>query len=254
MITGQPHCIQQYNVPIPQNDEYQKHDEAVFSMWQHFVATCMITGDEYNTDRADINVKNFLNEEIYENLQTGMPRLDVFYSISNDLFVDAAAASPAPKKDPEAHTPSAPVLEPATEGQMQEFIEFLEEVDGTPEIDYQCHFEPISWAPLLQPYTPLPKKVSEEDKCRFTESPTDIASRLSPATLGATSSHEAAVLEGGVLQFVGPLLPLQDKEKRLKASELTRKIQECLYSLAELDEDVTMPGLADFLNMNNSLL
>ena len=36
----QPHVIQRYGVPCPQNNQYRRHDEAVYSMWMHFVTFC----------------------------------------------------------------------------------------------------------------------------------------------------------------------------------------------------------------------
>lgn len=37
---GQPHVVQRYSVPAPQHDQFKKHDQAVYSMWQHFVTAC----------------------------------------------------------------------------------------------------------------------------------------------------------------------------------------------------------------------
>lgn len=37
---GQPIVIQPYHVPTPKSDQYQLHDEAVFSMWNHFTSYC----------------------------------------------------------------------------------------------------------------------------------------------------------------------------------------------------------------------
>ena len=39
-MNRQPHVIQRYNVPSPQNDQFRRHDQAVYSMWQHFVTAC----------------------------------------------------------------------------------------------------------------------------------------------------------------------------------------------------------------------
>lgn len=37
----QPHTVQPYCVPVPQNDQYHMHDAAVYSMWMHFVDFCL---------------------------------------------------------------------------------------------------------------------------------------------------------------------------------------------------------------------
>lgn len=37
----QPHTVQPYCVPVPQQDQYHLHDAAVYSMWMHFVDFCL---------------------------------------------------------------------------------------------------------------------------------------------------------------------------------------------------------------------
>ncbi len=37
---GQPSVVQEYNLPPPQCDQYQRHDEAIYSLWMHFVDFC----------------------------------------------------------------------------------------------------------------------------------------------------------------------------------------------------------------------
>ena len=36
-----PAVFQEYNVPYPQNDIYQRHDETIYSVWMHFVMFCV---------------------------------------------------------------------------------------------------------------------------------------------------------------------------------------------------------------------
>ena len=36
-----PAVFQEYNVPFPQNDIYQRHDETIYSVWMHFVMFCV---------------------------------------------------------------------------------------------------------------------------------------------------------------------------------------------------------------------
>lgn len=40
---AQPHTVQPYCVPVPQQDQYRLHDAAVYSMWMHFVDFCLAT-------------------------------------------------------------------------------------------------------------------------------------------------------------------------------------------------------------------
>ena len=37
-----PHVIQRYGVPAPQDDQYRRHDQAVYSMWMTFVSFCSL--------------------------------------------------------------------------------------------------------------------------------------------------------------------------------------------------------------------
>ena len=47
----QPHVIQRYHVPSPQNNQYRRHDEAVYSMWMHFVIYCSLDPESINSHR-----------------------------------------------------------------------------------------------------------------------------------------------------------------------------------------------------------
>ena len=47
----QPHVIQRYHVPSPQNDQYCRHDQAVYSMWMHFAIFCSMELDNANSHR-----------------------------------------------------------------------------------------------------------------------------------------------------------------------------------------------------------
>ena len=48
---NQPHVIQRYHVPSPQNNQYRRHDEAVYSMWMHFVIYCSLDPESINSHR-----------------------------------------------------------------------------------------------------------------------------------------------------------------------------------------------------------
>lgn len=76
---GQPHVIQAYSVPQPQNDQYQDHDRAVFSMWMHFVDSCLANQDSKSgaSMSACYSAPNTLL-----NRYTNMKRLPVFLSLS----------------------------------------------------------------------------------------------------------------------------------------------------------------------------
>ena len=49
----QPHVIQRYHVPSPKNDQYCRHDQALYSMWMHFVIYCSMDLETSNSHRHD---------------------------------------------------------------------------------------------------------------------------------------------------------------------------------------------------------
>lgn len=78
--SGQPHVIQPYNVPPPQNDVYQAHDRAVFSMWMHFVDSCM-ANQETKVGPNGVPAC-FMAPDVPINRYTNMRRLPVFVALS----------------------------------------------------------------------------------------------------------------------------------------------------------------------------
>ena len=53
-FTNQPQVAQRYSVPIPEDDQYFHHDQAVYSIWMHFVTYCLET-DRSNNDSFKSN-------------------------------------------------------------------------------------------------------------------------------------------------------------------------------------------------------
>lgn len=78
----QPHVIQPYVVPPPQNDQYRRHDEAVHSMWMHFVDFCMATAESQHVQNAD-SAPCFAAPDLPVNAYTKQPRLPVFRALSS---------------------------------------------------------------------------------------------------------------------------------------------------------------------------
>lgn len=66
MYSNQPHVVQQYNVPHPKF----KHEEAIYSIWMHFVEFCHLTSLSERSSKSDINK------------YTRRKRLHVFVSLS----------------------------------------------------------------------------------------------------------------------------------------------------------------------------
>lgn len=81
--------VQEYNVPHPQQDRYRRHDQAVFSLWMHFVELCskMYAQErQANFSRAAIQSATSMNEsnEVVKliNNYTQEERLFVFIELS----------------------------------------------------------------------------------------------------------------------------------------------------------------------------
>ncbi len=81
-MNRQPHVIQPYSVPLPQADQYQKHDATVYSMWMHFVDFCLATSDSNNARHAD-SAPCFAAPNVPINAYTGEARLKFFQFLSS---------------------------------------------------------------------------------------------------------------------------------------------------------------------------
>lgn len=77
----QPHVIQNYVVPPPQNDQYRRHDECVFSIWMHFVDLCLAVTESGNIQNADA-APCYAAPDLPVNAYTKQPRLAVFRLLS----------------------------------------------------------------------------------------------------------------------------------------------------------------------------
>jgi hypothetical protein len=79
----QPLVIQHYTVPPPRNDSFQQHDEAVFSMWMHFVDFCTACIETSRTARIVDCSPCFLAPDVMMNMYTRKQRLSVFRMLSS---------------------------------------------------------------------------------------------------------------------------------------------------------------------------
>eukprot|EP00401_Gymnodinium_catenatum_P078712 CAMPEP_0117483218 /NCGR_PEP_ID=MMETSP0784-20121206/13824_1 /TAXON_ID=39447 /ORGANISM="" /LENGTH=321 /DNA_ID=CAMNT_0005277743 /DNA_START=13 /DNA_END=978 /DNA_ORIENTATION=- len=80
----QPHVIQSYSVPLPQNDQYRRHDGAVYSMWMHFVDFCQANNEMHCAPYADA-AACYSAPDAPINSYTGLPRLSVFTRLSRGI-------------------------------------------------------------------------------------------------------------------------------------------------------------------------
>lgn len=81
-MNRQPHVIQPYSVPLPQQDQYHKHDATVYSMWMHFVDFCLATSDSINVRHAD-SAPCYAAPNAPINAYTGEARLKFFQFLSS---------------------------------------------------------------------------------------------------------------------------------------------------------------------------
>jgi len=50
--SSKPHVMQHYSVPSPKDDEYRLHDQAIYSMWMHFVTLTAMESEESGHQRG----------------------------------------------------------------------------------------------------------------------------------------------------------------------------------------------------------
>lgn len=77
----QPDVIQPYNVPPPQKDEFHRHDLAAYSIWMHFVDSCLAITESANCVDAD-KAPCFSAPDLPFNSHTELPRLPIFRALS----------------------------------------------------------------------------------------------------------------------------------------------------------------------------
>ena len=86
----QPHVIQPYNVPAPMNDQYARHDQAVYSMWMHFVDFCVANSESVNVNASNADqAPVFSAPDTPVNAYTSLFRLPFFRDLSNGSSIAA---------------------------------------------------------------------------------------------------------------------------------------------------------------------
>ena len=82
-VNQQPHVIQDYQVPYPQSNQYYKHDCALYSMWMHFVDSCV--ANNTTADAVSAGLKSYecySAPDIPMNPHTYRMRLPIFMLLS----------------------------------------------------------------------------------------------------------------------------------------------------------------------------
>ena len=78
----QPHVIQRYGVPSPLDNQYRLHDQAVYSMWMHFVTFCSIDpANPNNHQETDVEMSAFTHPRFEYPLKS--PNLSSIFSSSS---------------------------------------------------------------------------------------------------------------------------------------------------------------------------
>lgn len=98
----QPHVIQNYIVPPPQSDQFYRHDQAVYSMWMHFVDFCSACAASENG--RDNIVACYQAPDTPTNAYTKGARLAIFRSLSNSNGVSLTPGNAVPKE--RSHSPT----------------------------------------------------------------------------------------------------------------------------------------------------
>lgn len=78
---GQSTVIQQYSVPVPQYDQYRRHDQSVYSLWMYFVEFCILLNQR---SEPEVEPKNTVS-----NAFTGLPRLRTFVALSRGESIES---------------------------------------------------------------------------------------------------------------------------------------------------------------------
>jgi len=73
------HNFKPYAVPAPRRDQYQLHDQGLYSLWQHYVEFCRLTGKSQRGGGAPAKVSF---PDVPTNQFTQRPRLSVFQLLS----------------------------------------------------------------------------------------------------------------------------------------------------------------------------
>ena len=80
----QPHVVQRYGVPSPLDNQYRLHDQAVYSMWMHFVTFCSIDSANPNNHReTDAEMSAFAHPRFEYPLKS--PNLSSIFSSSSKI-------------------------------------------------------------------------------------------------------------------------------------------------------------------------
>lgn len=188
---GQPHVIQAYSVPQPQNDQYQDHDRAVFSMWMHFVDSCLANQDSKSGAlmSACYSAPNTLL-----NRYTNMKRLPVFLTLSRGDSLDTR------KQTHPLACPSSPCFAPISHWETPQHTATYRQRSSTPSSlisqplplrmdSLSLQDDEHELQQFLPPHMPLFPDSSSESHCLLSSSRD---SHASPVTVTASFLHSPA--------------------------------------------------------------
>jgi hypothetical protein len=91
---NQPHVVQPYIVPPPSHDAYHQHDEAVYSLWMHFIDFCLATNSRNDFSAPELSINHY----------TKRSRLSIFRVLSS---ASGTSSSSSPSYPPSTSSFSA---------------------------------------------------------------------------------------------------------------------------------------------------
>ncbi len=123
------HNFRSYAVPAPKNDQYKLHDQALYSLWMHYVEFCRMTAKCHKSN----NAPKMASQDLPINIFTQRKRLPVFQLISGNggaaLSKDEIMSALCDRSVPAAQQPvaqqttrsSSPPTIAATPAKAQQF-------------------------------------------------------------------------------------------------------------------------------------
>lgn len=155
----QPHVIQQYQVPYPQNDKYQPHDRALYSIWMNFVDSCVANSNsDPNSDSQEMQC--YKAPDVSINIHTCMMRLPIFmlFSQSNGkplsiydireckpkIKLQATTTKKADDSSPLEKNKTLPFTSPSsTSPFLHPVAQGLEGKRRSPDLNFAPSFQPV---------------------------------------------------------------------------------------------------------------
>ncbi len=179
-MKNQPTVSQNYEVPVPQNDEYRRHDEAVFSMWNHFVEYCtlLLSIEPSGCYCLTMDQMAFLDEYNSTNFFTGSDRLSVLLKLSQGFNIENMPKQVAPNV---AAYQASSNIESKNNGGLNSYVDSMNAAPKASKLRAAAPEFKIS--PTSTPSRPSPTTVPSS-------TPTNTTSTTTATTIDAVDSSD----------------------------------------------------------------